>query len=567
MPRGRDSRYALSELFTQLESNEMDLFDPDSGRGWDFLEAYDNDDYEDAACEDRQELEKHLSKRDTDPRCRLVFIQSEHSAAALDGSKDMMKFLLSFHQVMPSFLRLLANWGILPVDPSDPHCYHKAAFHHENVLNHDAARAYRAVAGRSGLQIRHCYSVWGVEKDGGEWRIRQTTLYHSFDVVTGRAVWINIKANEVMKDRMSHVAKMEPSPEANSPAREKSIGALANSLEMHALAAEWCSQGWGGCIQSVEQELRAILDKLKNLPVAEVERSLEVDAGALMQEFEPPRRLSSFYHTHPRGHRPLAADGRNLTGISLSTLGPRDQPTTQGTAPAAARASDPFRVIREFNFKGLQRLDCLATKLQQFSHTMQLDRRILSELDAYYTSLRSDRGFPASIKRACGHHLDEFHQRLQACIQAMELEGERAANLLAAAEDGKRLYDVVMQLRYMETSKLFAVAAHQMTREMQAMAEKTTRETTSMHIITAVTLFFLPGTFVATFLGSGMFQWDQDDEDTPFPSWRPEYFKLFVYISAPMMALVLAVWLVLYLRSRRTRIFGLGGPNDKVGSA
>ncbi|KAL8364865.1 hypothetical protein RB595_003916 [Gaeumannomyces hyphopodioides] len=372
-----------------------------------------------------------------------------------------------------------------------------------------------------------------------------------------------------MKDRMSHVARTELSPEANSPAREKSIIALANSLEMHALAAEWCSQDWSGCIQSVEQELRATLDKLKNLPVTEVERSLEVDAGALIQDFEPTggllRQASSFHSTHPRGHRPLAADGRSPTWISLSSLGPRGQsrgqPRTQETA-SAAKAPDPFRVIREFNFRGLQRLDSLATKLQQFSHTMQLNCRIMSELDAYYTSLRSDHGFPAPIKRACSHHLDEFHQRLQACIRAMELERERVANLLVAAEGGKRLYDVVMQLRYMETSKLFAVAAHQMTREMQTVAEKTKRETTSMHIITAVTLFFLPGTFVATFLGSGMFQWDQDDENMSFPSWRPEYFKLFVYISVPMMTLILAVWLLFYLRTRRTRIIGLSDPND-----
>ncbi|EJT71367.1 hypothetical protein GGTG_10626 [Gaeumannomyces tritici R3-111a-1] len=567
MPRGRDSRHALSELSTQLENNEDDLFDPDSGREWGFLEVYDNDGYEDAECKDRQELEAHLSRRGTDPRCRLVFIQSEHSAAALDGSKDMMKYLLWHHEVMPSFLRLLANWAIPPVDPSDPHCFHKAAFHHENVLTHDGAKTYRTAMGRSGLQIRHCYSIWGTEKDEeGIWRIRQTTLYHSLDVVTGKALWVNVKTNEIMKKRMSAVAREEPSPEASSSAREKSIVALANSLEMHALAAEWCSQDWGVCIQSVEKELRAILDKLKNLPVTEVERCLEVDAGALIQDFEPTTRVrrqaSSFYSTRPSGHHPLAADARSPTWIPLSPLGPRGQPKTQSAAPTP-KAPDPFRVIREFNFKGLQRLETLATKLQQFSHTMQLNCRIMSQLDAYYTSLKSDRGFPAHIKRACSHHLDEFHQRLQACIRAMELERERVANLLVVAEDGKRLYDVVMQLRYMETSKLFAVAAHQMTREMQVVGEKTKRETTSMHIITAVTLFFLPGTFVATFLGSGMFQWDQDDKNMQFPSWRPEYFKLFVYISVTMMVLILAVWLGLYLRTRRTRI---GGRNHKAGS-
>jgi flagellar biosynthesis/type III secretory pathway M-ring protein FliF/YscJ len=114
-----------------------------------------------------------------------------------------------------------------------------------------------------------------------------------------------------------------------------------------------------------------------------------------------------------------------------------------------------------------------------------------------------------------------------------------------------------------------------MAREMQKVAEKTEKETTSMHIITLVTLVFLPGTFVAvswfifqlvaaafsagaerdpsltntdsqTFFGSGLFQWDDNDPEMALPKWRPEFFKLFSLICFPLMAGTILVWLLVF---------------------
>jgi Mg2+ and Co2+ transporter CorA len=58
----------------------------------------------------------------------------------------------------------------------------------------------------------------------------------------------------------------------------------------------------------------------------------------------------------------------------------------------------------------------------------------------------------------------------------------------------------------MEASKRFAEKAEASTREMQfmteemnALAQKTKQETVSMRIITLVTLFFLPGTFISVY--------------------------------------------------------------------
>lgn len=66
-----------------------------------------------------------------------------------------------------------------------------------------------------------------------------------------------------------------------------------------------------------------------------------------------------------------------------------------------------------------------------------------------------------------------------------------------------QLYEI-LQYRDMEASKYLAYKAQRsansmeiMIRKMQDIAQKTAQETLSMRIITLVTLFFLPGTFVS----------------------------------------------------------------------
>lgn len=115
-----------------------------------------------------------------------------------------------------------------------------------------------------------------------------------------------------------------------------------------------------------------------------------------------------------------------------------------------------------------------------------------------------------------------------------------------------------------------------MTKSMKKVAEKTAIQTSSMHLITLVTLFFLPATFVAvrsfrlpsfsfselteyltsvqTFFSSGAFQWDQEHPDgQSMPFWKPQFFTLFAAICFPMTGLIILVWWALYWRNNRMR--------------
>ena len=71
----------------------------------------------------------------------------------------------------------------------------------------------------------------------------------------------------------------------------------------------------------------------------------------------------------------------------------------------------------------------------------------------------------------------------------------------------KRQLNGMLQYRNMEASRMYADKANTtamrvklMTEAMHTIAQKTKQETVSMRIITCVTLFFLPGTFISVSL-------------------------------------------------------------------
>lgn len=119
---------------------------------------------------------------------------------------------------------------------------------------------------------------------------------------------------------------------------------------------------------------------------------------------------------------------------------------------------------------------------------------------------------------------------------------------------------------------LSTIEMEDMTRSTKVLAEKTEKQTTSMHIITGVTLVFLPGTFVAvryglqifcsrkfmefltnnqTFFSSGSFQWDQNNAKSgDMPYWKPEFFLLFAKVCFPMTGVIMLLWFGAYQWAR-----------------
>jgi hypothetical protein len=104
---------------------------------------------------------------------------------------------------------------------------------------------------------------------------------------------------------------------------------------------------------------------------------------------------------------------------------------------------------------------------------------------------------------------------------------------------------------------------HMLTTQMHEIAQQTRREAVSMRIITLVTLFFLPGTFVAvreihspwqlnywdasqTFMSTDILRWT--DAGRVF---QLSALRTYLGISLPLMATTFAAWYLLYKMAAR----------------
>ncbi|KAL1988664.1 hypothetical protein VTN96DRAFT_8364 [Rasamsonia emersonii] len=619
-------RHTLQSYRNRLHEQQQLLFDPNPKYTVvDLWEAYDGQDaFHPTSCKTVDALRVHFEVNRKDPRCRHVFIQAEHSRAPLDCSMEMFVYLLSFLQVMARFLDLIFAFGRqwLPKD------FHYTAFRHENFLDTLEAKKFEIPKlGRSGREIRHCYNVWSVERSsagGSPWSIRQTAVYHSFDMDTGRALWINVKGNDLMQKRITEATKTCRRLQAGSLTDLR--GSFAATLVTHLILFEWCGENWRSYISSLESDLRKILKKVNNAPIDDVERALAVNPNALIQPLtsmnntfpsSTPSRANSFSKGHAFSRQSTATDRsfvsnqfmsskqRVLSGLTATTAGsgtgkqnrqpqlPQSPVSEKSVRPENGEQGDDgdgedrFGVLQQFSFKELQQLHDIGANLHEASLVMKLNADVLIEVLEHYKTLTEAVGFPAAIKDGCSEGISEFFQRVRSIVRDLKMEQSRIETLMHMLEDGKSLFDGILQFRNMEINKLFAVNAHQsaqrmeeMTRDMHestikmeqvtesmhTIAAKTEKDTALMHIITLVTLVFLPGTFVAvrfglplyslrkfttsltsnqTIFGSGLFQWDQN-HPLEMPVWKPEFFALFAKICFPLMAGTLLIWLGAY---------------------
>jgi hypothetical protein len=114
----------------------------------------------------------------------------------------------------------------------------------------------------------------------------------------------------------------------------------------------------------------------------------------------------------------------------------------------------------------------------------------------------------------------------------------------------------------MEATKLLAIKAQEsamnmedMTKQMHVIAQKTKVETVSMRIITLVTLFFLPGTFISTLMSTPIVDFDSTKAGFSLRNIGVGALQLYLLISVPLVALTfLAWWVTARWEKRRSKL-------------
>jgi hypothetical protein len=177
-----------------------------------------------------------------------------------------------------------------------------------------------------------------------------------------------------------------------------------------------------------------------------------------------------------------------------------------------------------FSFSNLQDVQSYEEKVRELLLVVRSNIKIVTSIKDYYMELVGSPDFPDDIKMGSTRKIKNFEKTVLSIVNDLEMQHSRASMLLSTLTNRKGLVRIifgkfvfansiqlngVLEYRSMEASKRFAEKAeastmemHSMTEEMNALTQKTKQETVSMRIITLVTLFFLPGTFISVCLFS-----------------------------------------------------------------
>ncbi|KAK3382681.1 hypothetical protein B0T24DRAFT_519167, partial [Lasiosphaeria ovina] len=508
--------------------------------------------------------------------------ESGDSRSPLNCSPDLLKTVFTYHQVEPFFLDAVHAFGYQD-DPKDMclMCY---------KCNDTLTRPKEKLAAipalqRSGREINMFYLLRAPEAKKDRpwpWQIRQAAVYHSFDTETGRSFWCTIKGNKEFSRRIK-----QSSPYLDLPSdptdSETQVDAYFNaSLATHLVYFSWCDENWRQYINDIEGGIREILELARKAPIDD---GRKVDASDLAS-YPKSLRETKTRDSTMRSKKGIASKAQSKTNTGLgagpgnmrkgttwdvligdvetNNIGPA-VPTTSFVENANGATSsealvDTRVVLNEFRFCDVQTLYSFSDRIRRAILTLALNISVLGELHAYYSRLaESDIQAFQHIIDASKDNIAEFLHEIQSLSKKLDTRRTQLECLGTLLTEGNALYDGILQYRQLDIGQRFQETAQESTRQMQIMANKTRLETASMHVITVVTMIFLPATFVAAFFQSGVFLWNNDtpEDMTETFRYRGDSFSLFVWISVPMMVVTLSVWLAVFLRMKRNMRRGM----------
>ncbi|KAF2473093.1 uncharacterized protein BDR25DRAFT_128515 [Lindgomyces ingoldianus] len=547
----------------------------------------------------------------------------------------MLTFLFSYYQIMASFLDFISPFG----KQEHAEDSHFSAVKEDIRLDSRHSGLKIRELGRSGLEIRIGYNLRSVERSPGQkdfpWSIRQTAVYHSFDLETAHTLWVNFKGNKLLKKRVEEVLASSDAHKIGSCSQ-----AFTTSLQQHVLFCDWSGENWRWYINYLETELHKMSRNALAVPVnnsailkSHVRQHICTDHCAascgihVRQSSDDSRddpqlclpRYQSKTSPSVRQESPSESTIDKLRGSdwalparrsykflklfigpTLSTLRYNrlssllsgqsdltDHSSTSSLTPVAetpgleeksdtkrspnatqdaqqdqwnpqdknscAEAGNQASSEESFTIRDLQRMHYIEEQLQEANLVLRMNIENLHDLRQLYSSISSHQGFPTKIKSSCGSDLADFDRRVLGVEKDHRTQLWRTETILQLLNNRKGLLHDIIQYQNMRANELSAKKAQSsadkmevMTTSMHEIARKTNQETVSMRVITSVTLFFLPGTFVATIMSTDIIRFV--DKKSVF---QLKGLRIYLAISIPMMMMTFLAWYIVYRVERR----------------
>lgn len=439
--------------------------------------------------------------------------------------------------------------------------------------------------------------------------VRPLAVYHSYDVETGRAVWVSVKGNSNTREQICDALEDQLH---SAPAG--SAHTFASTLTVHISILENVEENWQSYINEMDHEVRTTVYKASHAKIdigphfEHMQQSIKQQiarpstnnisggarVGSLLQSIKSGfQKSSSKQNLEKSDPTPIKPKGNDfwwkkmLSGPSHMT--PSDQ------KDEIQNILDKYLKLDNYSFEDNQNLHRYGEAIQEAILTIKLNANVIRGLRDFYQCQTLHQSVFKDDSHPDIYQAEKFIARLESLENSLRIKHEQLESLEKFVKEAKVLvreihlethivqedgadlfpnpqYDGVSQYRSVQISKIYAQSAQASAQRMEKIAGITEKETASMHIITFVTLVFLPGTFIAvrlampslsrsvkylttssqSFLQSGVFQWK--DEDSLEKAWlfRGPVFEMFITICLVMMFLTFVVWFLVFrcLRGR-----------------
>lgn len=361
------------------------------------------------------------------------FVHAPHSRERLRTTREMLMFILTYHQVLPIFLDFLFPFGKQQYTQD----FQFSGFRCEDRLSTDEKGLELPQLGRSGRDLRMCYNLKSVEHSKGQkewpWSIRQTAAYHSFDIETGKAFWVIIKGDLLMKKRIEAVTKSGGSQAPKS--LESLTASFSSTLQAHLVVFDWCREHWRWYINFLEHQLQnstretllVDLDRNPNRLERRTSqgRNQQMPRSPISVSEKIPQRSSSQIK-HPLQSAPYHGSQKQ------SVANPRP-------SSSFAESQESLATDEDFSFSDLQQVQSLEEKANETILVIDSNTNTLSEVKQYYREIVASEEFPRILQSACARELAKFEKTIASIISDLQMQHSRTQMLLRLLTDRKSL--------------------------------------------------------------------------------------------------------------------------------
>ncbi|KAL8938634.1 MAG: hypothetical protein Q9211_003118 [Gyalolechia sp. 1 TL-2023] len=464
---------------------------------------------------------------------------------------------------MPEFLDLLFPLGEQVVAQD----FYSDGFYQRTHLS--KATQGLNIPGRawSGQGIKLCYSLKSVERSEHQtdwpWSIRHCATHHTFDVMNIRSTWVIVKGNQLMEKRMTSATSWRGPPEFSS--YDSIDRALAAALALHTILIDWSVENWRWYINFLEDQYEEAGSIDASLPTQVMDMGY-IGSRLPTQTTQIPTASKAsrlFFRTHLRKTdttqngiemQPMPAQQYHVNPRSgkRQPLPPGRSVETAGSAKGPTVRYDTYGQ-GQFGFRHLQDIQHLEENINETVLVLKINLSVCEQISSFYRSLLKNEELPAATINHCQDDIFRFERRVEALRSQMSAQILRSETLLRLTAERKTLLYGLLEFQNTKFNKVIASASKKstqkmefMTNEMSEIARKTKTETVSMKIITLVTLFFLPGTFIATLMSTDIVHWANNKR-----RYESGALQAYLAICLPFMVITFIVWAVFQWREKR----------------